>query len=455
MEGDAMRGIWAVSLGVLFALMTADVRAQEVNGQPGLPGPAAQSDSGALSGPASAVSLGRPMPLTAAQASGSTAAPAADAQVMQVGYGPAATLDPPQPVVRGQSPDWPPPSPPPGVAPPVGAPPPPPPGAIPVGPSDPYNCGVVTQPPPPASNGFLGGVNNFFSKVQNAIGGNGSSGRSWFQSDHCFDNFASPVTNPFLFEDPRSLTEFRPIFMYQGTPLSNITFHGGDIEYAGIQGRVALTEQWSIVMTELGSVWMEPHKTYNGFHTHEGLSELRIGPKYTFFRCENTGTVAAAGLNFDIPIGSKDVFQDTGTLSLEPYISVAQNFGRSSYGSFNVMNTTGYSVATDNQRTDFLFTSLHLDYDVVNTHKYYPFIEMNDFYITAAGKALPDIGFEGRDLFNFGARGTSGNNTFTMATGLRYKYNEHLQAGAAYEFPLGGHRDLLDYRLTFDIIFRY
>src|SRR5262245_3493781 len=28
----------------------------------------------------------------------------------------------------------------------------------------------------------------------------------WFKSDHVFDGFISPVTNPFLFEDPRSLT---------------------------------------------------------------------------------------------------------------------------------------------------------------------------------------------------------------------------------------------------------
>ena len=37
---------------------------------------------------------------------------------------------------------------------------------------------------------------------------------TWFKSDHVFDGFISPVTNPFLFEDPRSLTEVRPIFMY-------------------------------------------------------------------------------------------------------------------------------------------------------------------------------------------------------------------------------------------------
>ena len=37
-------------------------------------------------------------------------------------------------------------------------------------------------------------------------------GRNMFQSDPEFTYFASPVTNPFFFEDPRSLTEVRPIW---------------------------------------------------------------------------------------------------------------------------------------------------------------------------------------------------------------------------------------------------
>ena len=32
-----------------------------------------------------------------------------------------------------------------------------------------------------------------------------------FQSDCAFDHFISPITNPFLAEDPRSLTELRPL----------------------------------------------------------------------------------------------------------------------------------------------------------------------------------------------------------------------------------------------------
>src|SRR4029453_11983595 len=42
-----------------------------------------------------------------------------------------------------------------------------------------------------------------------------SHGHCCFQSDRCFCRLISPVTMPFYFEDPRALTEARPIFMYQ------------------------------------------------------------------------------------------------------------------------------------------------------------------------------------------------------------------------------------------------
>ena len=121
-----MRGIWAGSVTLLLALGTADAGAQDVGAPHGMVDARAQSDAsvpgaGAVgSGQAAAVSLGRPEPASSQRASDSMDAPA-DSQVRRAGYDPAATLDPPQPLVRGQSPDWPPPSPPPGVAPPVGA----------------------------------------------------------------------------------------------------------------------------------------------------------------------------------------------------------------------------------------------------------------------------------------------------------------------------------------------
>ncbi len=85
-------------------------------------------------------------------------------------------------------------------------------------------------------------------------------------------------------------------------------------------------------------------------------------------------------------------------------------------------------------------------------HKIYPLIELNWFNYQA-GNNLP-FDFEGRDLINFGAQAVSGHNSLSMAIGARYKFNDHIHAGLAAEFPLTG-EDLLRFRLTADIIFRY
>src|SRR5262249_50261327 len=195
---------------------------------------------------------------------------------------------------------------------------------------------------------------------------NGCLGRSLFQSDHAFDSFISPVSNPFLFEDPRSLTEVRPIFMYQSAPSKNWVFRGGNAEFFGLQARVALTEQFSIVMNKLGFVGLQPNGNdlTGDFHNRTGFAEIDIGPKFTFLRNDHTGILGAFGLTFQIPAGDHSVFQDTGSLSLVPYFSFGQSFWHTCYGNFNALGTAGYSFATDDKRSEYLFLSLHLDYDV-------------------------------------------------------------------------------------------
>jgi hypothetical protein len=38
------------------------------------------------------------------------------------------------------------------------------------------------------------------------------------KSDHCFDDCISPITNPVFFEDPRTLTEARLIYLNHNVP---------------------------------------------------------------------------------------------------------------------------------------------------------------------------------------------------------------------------------------------
>lgn len=335
--------------------------------------------------------------------------------------------------------------------------------APPPAPPDAYNCGPVTNPVPPpgmlnpippVGGSAPGGATPLFG--YNWLGSLTGPNRQLLQSDHSFDNFVSPVTNPFLFEDPRSLTEIRPIFMVQATPNGNYLFRNGDAEYFGLQARVAVTERLSFVLSKFGFTWQDPQNGMDLLDKTGGWSELWMGAKYTFYRNDSSGTVAAGGLQFQIPEGSNRVEQGTGTLSLVPYVSFAQNFGRNwglpLGGSFNFMNTTGYAFSVNDQRTDYFYSSFHLDYEIA--HKIYPFLELNWFQYTQSGRST-DIGFEGRDLFNFGSSGVSGIGTLTVAPGVRYKFTENIQAGIAFEFPLVSPKDLVDFRMTIDLIIRY
>jgi hypothetical protein len=446
MEGKAMQRILAGSLGWLLLWQGMGVHAEEYQWRPAASSPRVTVRQPVVDcAGAPLVALGRPVALEPAEQDTSSRPPQTTGRVAYHS-GPISTLGY---VVRGQAPDAP------------GLPPPPPPpgpdGGIPPAGDERYNCGVATENPGPG-HPVLEGGRRFLAGIPwpwaGSPGPEPAGGRKRFQSDHCFDNFISPVTNPFLFEDPRSLTELRPVFIYQSIPKKNWLFGGGNIEDFALQGRLALTDRWSLVVNKLGFIAIQPDsKLFVPDRT--GFSEIDIGPKYTFLRNDCSKTLGAVGLTFQIPVGNSNVFQDTGTLSLVPYLSMAQQFGNSSYGSFDAMGTVGYAFSTDNKRSEYLFTSLHLDYNIANANKYYPFVELNWFHYTEGGKTR-SLGFEGADLINFGSAHVGGDdNNLSIAVGARYKFSECLQTGIAAEFPLLGRRDLMDFRLTVDLIWRY
>lgn len=276
----------------------------------------------------------------------------------------------------------------------------------------------------------------------------------WFKSDHTFDNFASPVSNPFLFEDPRALTEVRPLFIYQRIPGGQPDFLGGNLSFFGTQLRVALSDRWSLVFNKIGGVWVNPDDR-SPVGGDGGFAELWAGAKYTFVRNDAAGRVMAGGLNFQIPVGSRSAFQDTGTLSVVPYVSYAESFGKDlRLGGFNVMATTGYSLSTNKLRSDYFYASAHIDWNVMNLNRFYPLAELNYHLYTTNGTANPNIGSEGRDLINFGGQ-ARGNGMLSAAFGARGKLTESAQLGAAFEVPIAGNRDLFRYRFTIDFILRY
>jgi hypothetical protein len=319
-------------------------------------------------------------------------------------------------------------------------------------PEERYNWGMPESAPPamratpaPSHSYFGDKLGEFFNKG----GGNGWGN---FESDHCFDDWISPVTNPFLFEDPRALTELRPIFMFQTIPNNQYFYRGGNIEQFALQGRLALTQRFDLVLHKLGGLVINPGSdSLTG--SASGFSEIWLGPKYTFYRDDQTGTLGAAGAIFQLPVGTDKTYQGTGSLSITPYVSGGQKFGKTSWGTFTAMDTLGVAISVNRERSNYFYNSFHIDYDVANWQRIYPLVELNWFHYTRNGHTST-AGFEALDLGNVGAA-VAGRDFLSIAIGSRFKLTESVQMGIAAEFPLLGTKDLFNFRLGVDLIWRY
>ncbi len=280
-------------------------------------------------------------------------------------------------------------------------------------------------------------------------------GRSPFGSDNCFPGLISPITMPFYFEDPRSLSEIRPLFSYQSIPGNNPYTDGGSAMFFGTQLRLSITDRLSFVLNELGFLNISPDVSTPPFSSSTGFAELKMGPKWTFLRNTETGTVAAVGLTFEIPCGSASVFQNTGSLSLDPYLSLAQivNLG-SGWGSLNFMGTTGYSFSVDNQRAEFYYLNFHVDYNIAGLNTIYPLFELSWIHYGNTPNSQP-FNFEGAYLINFGSSERTTSDYLSLAGGLRYRFAENIYAGLAVDFPVLKEKGFADYRVLFDVIFRF
>jgi hypothetical protein len=104
--------------------------------------------------------------------------------------------------------------------------------------------------------------------------------------------------------------------------------------------------------------------------------------------------------------------------------------------------------------SSFVYWSNHFDYQV--RKGWYGLLECNWYHWAADGdNRLGLTGLDGGDLFNLGSAGVEGNDIVTGAFGGKYKPNRNTEIGLAYEVPLTDRRDVLENRLTADLIFRY
>lgn len=258
------------------------------------------------------------------------------------------------------------------------------------------------------------------------------------------DDMISPISNPVNFEDPRSRSEIRPIFVYHKIDKKFAT-NGGNIRIFALQARYAVNDRFSIIATKDGYIDSRPNAVFN----HEkGFGNVGGGVKYAFYKDGAAGEIATAGLRYEAPVGEQKVFMGRGDGSLNPFLSGAMNLG-----SVNMMAATGIRWALDNKDSSFYDLDVHFD---TQMGCFYPTVEFNLVHVLDAGKRLgiPD---EGQDFFNFGSTLSDGKTIVTAAVGARVKLSDDILFGAAYQFPLtsGAGSHVTDWRLTSDLIFTF
>lgn len=264
------------------------------------------------------------------------------------------------------------------------------------------------------------------------------------KSDRCFDRFIEPVTNSVFFEDPRSRTRLRFLFINQQVPQSTPVLGDTDAQVFGLEATFALTERLSIIAQKDG--WINIQS--DGIGHQDGWANLATGLKYVLIRDVENQFLLSGGFQYEWTNGSSEVFQGNGDGVWTPFLSVGKEFNCDTH----FIGVTGFHLAADNADSSSWYYSLHVDHAI--TDKLYGLIEMNGLHYIDDGTRLPaDI--EGGDLLNLGSTTAEGNYLMTMAFGGTYKINQNWETAAAYEIPLAGKGDIFDDRFTFTLSFIY
>ena len=262
------------------------------------------------------------------------------------------------------------------------------------------------------------------------------------QTERCFDDFISPMTNPVFFEDPRQVTELRGIFLQHRVPATAL---GGDVQLYALQIRARLNDKLSLIATKDGYIVSDNPLI------DDGWGDVDLGFKYSLLRDTRNRRLLSTGIVYDAPVGSNRSKQSMGDGAFHLFLTGGQEICDCGHW----LSAFGWDLPIDsNANSEFIYWSNHFDYQV--RKGWYALTEFNWFHWTnGGGDALGLTGVEGGDLFNFGSGGVEGNDIVTGAFGMKHKPNRLTEIGIAWEVPLTDRRDVLENRLTVDLILRY
>lgn len=255
------------------------------------------------------------------------------------------------------------------------------------------------------------------------------------------------MTNPVFFEDPRTLSELRFIFIDHQIPvLAGGAIPSSRLQVLAVQARAALTDDLSLIATKDGYIFPTA-----GAPLDDGWADVSLGLKYNLWKDCCCLKILSVGATYELPVGSTRALQGNGDGEFNLFASYGALFGDTNH----FLTTAGFRLPTDRAAENQVFYwSAHVDRQIPDSC-FYVFAEGNWYHWMSNGANAALNGIQGGDFFNFGSTGVAGTDIVTGALGLKYKPSLLNEIGLAYEIPLTDERGVLQHRLTADYILRY
>lgn len=287
----------------------------------------------------------------------------------------------------------------------------------------------------------------------------------------------NPVGMPFLFEDPHITTGLNFVYVYHSLPSDGPVgpaFDGGSFQVVALQIRLAVTDKLAFIATKDGFPAIFDPGENSAVRPATEVLDMTLGFKYALFETEDRDFIVTPALRYEIPLGSKKVFQGYGDGVMIPSASFRWGMKRFGFENANVIGSLGGQIPIDSARnSDSIFYNIHLDYGFEIDNRVVkfivPFFEMNGLYYTGGGNgtnpiflsdaassalgvkkvplsaaqaALGTGPFEGVDVANLGSTGIAGESVFVLGGGVRVPMAWGLSAAAMYEGAVSGRKDL-------------
>jgi len=254
-----------------------------------------------------------------------------------------------------------------------------------------------------------------------------------------FDRMTTPLSNPHTFQDPRTQTDGRFIFMYNDIDSG---LGGGNLQYYGIKTNLQIADNFALMLNQIGYYRISPSDA----SSQNGWGDVEIGGKYSFHNDASAGTIGTFGVLWKPASGSSDVGQGQGDGHIHPFVS----FG-AQVDAITVIGSSGLRVPFSGRDSSFWDVGLHASSQVGPLT---PLVEFNLIQTVDKGKRVPLRG-EGLDLINFGATDARGRTFVSSTIGARYELADGINWGAGFQFPLtsGPGSDFMKWRITSDLVF--